>query len=80
MNVEQVLAQKRLEMFTASGVSPDVAYARAAAWNALRLILGGVESDELWRLQAVNYGPAGVPGATPAVAWTAEFVRTPDEE
>ena len=54
---------KTQEMFTVSGVAPDVQYARAAAWNGLRLVLGS-EDEEQWALTQAMYSITEVESET----------------
>ena len=49
------------ETFTVQGVTPDVNYARAAAWNALRQILGN-EPEDLWEMFGAAYTICEVDG------------------
>ena len=51
--------QAPVEQFIVSGVAPDVTYARAAAWQGLRGVLGP-ESDAQWALAQATYQLAQV--------------------
>lgn len=47
------------EIFIVEGVSRSIPYARAAAWEGLRQILGG-EDEAQWALVVGQYNPAEV--------------------
>ena len=75
------------EIFTVSGVTTDVLYARVAGLNGLRSILGS-ESEELWRQQSASYQLAqvegepdedGEPTVENAVRYEITWVRMPVE-
>lgn len=46
--------QQFQEVFVVEGVAPDVRYARAAAWEGLRQILGG-DDEAQWGFALANY-------------------------
>jgi hypothetical protein len=64
------------ETFDVSGTTMDITYARVAAWESLRLILGS-DPEEAWRLMGMRYALAEVRGET-VVHWGASFARTQD--
>lgn len=81
-----------METFVVDGVAPDVRYARAAAWEGLRAILGG-EDEEQWGFKTGQYTLAEVPAHdspeeptvddpprfTPACRYHIELVRVEQE-
>ncbi len=82
MNVEQILAQRKLETLTVNGFAQDVIRADTMAWSALTAVLGG-DLIEVWNLKVIEhtYQPADPEQDAPeGVVFKAEFVRTPDEE
>lgn len=80
MNVEQLLAQRKLETLTVNGFAPEVITADTMAWSALSAVLG-TDVITSWNLKAIEhtYQPADE-DAPEGVVFKAEFVRTPDEE
>jgi len=82
MNVEQILAQRKLETLTVNGFAPDVIRADTMAWSGLSAVLG-TDVITTWNLKTIEhtYQPADEEsGAPEGVVFKAEFVRTPDEE
>jgi len=71
------------EIFAVAGVSHDVGYARAAAFQALQQTLGPLENVSQWRFAGAEYQPATVPDekgeAQPACQFTIRYVRVPEE-
>lgn len=67
------------EFFKVVGVAPDVTYARVAALNGLRSILGP-ESEELWELAQAEYAIAEVgESAERGCYYTITFARVREE-
>lgn len=79
MNVDQLLAQRKLEIFTMEGKAPDVVMADQAAWRALENVLGGDPLDR-WVLKGMQHIYDAYGGTGGGVVFKAEFVRTPDDE
>jgi len=80
MNVEQILAQRKLEMLTVNGFAPDVIRADTMAWSGLSAVLGGDVIDA-WKLKSIDHTYSPADDESPeGVVFKAEFVRTPDEE
>ena len=80
MNVEQILAQRKLEMLTVNGFAPDVIRADTMAWSGLSAVLGGDVLDA-WKLKSIDHTYSPADDESPeGVVFKAEFVRTPDED
>jgi len=80
MNVEQILAQRKLETLDVNGMAQDVIRADTMAWSALSAVLGG-DSIDAWKLKSIEHTYAPAEDESPeGVVFKAQFVRTPDEE
>ena len=78
-NVEQLLAAKRLETFTVSGIAETFLAADVMAWNAIEKVLGG-DRISAWTLKAMGHTFVALKDDASGVEFHAEFVRNPDEE
>ena len=80
MNVEQILAQRKLETLDVNGFAPDVIAADTMSWSGLSAVLG-TDVITSWNLKSIEhtYSPADEESPE-GVVFKAEFVRTPDEE
>lgn len=74
----QILEMPLLETFQCGGVAQNVVMSHNLAWDALTGVLG-VDHPEAWSLKVMTHAWVTHEGA-PAVQFSAEFVRTPDEE
>lgn len=75
---EPIQDVEHAEIFRAAGTTMDVTYARIAAWEALRSVLGS-DPVAAWRLGRMAYGLAEInteDGTEFGVRWEAEFART----
>ena len=75
-NIDQVLAARRFETFTATGKAPNIILADSMAWSALESVLGG-DPITAWALKVMThtFDPQGEKG----VKFQAEFARIPDD-
>lgn len=77
MNVDQLLAARRMETFTVGGVAETVLAADIMAWNALEKVLGG-DPVAAWALKAMAHTYVALAEGDPATQFEASFVRNPD--
>lgn len=82
--IEQIMAAKRLEMFTVGGIAETVLAADVMAWNALENVLGG-DPVGAWALKGMSHtyvqlqpDENGAPRS--GVEFKAEFYRNPNHE
>lgn len=76
--VDFMLSQPLSETLTVAGQAENMMAAHVQAVSGLNLVLGG-DNPDAWQLKAMDHVYAQDEQGNPAVQYTAQFVRTPDE-